>query len=71
VADQHPGAGAEDTLKIGVTVDPTCTVKVTPGESVPDAAITLACRNLHRAQPEPLLVPSAPREGHDVVLIRF
>jgi hypothetical protein len=71
VAEQSSGTGTEDTLRIGVTVDPTCTVKVTPGESAPDAAIKLACRNLRAGQPTPLLIQTTPREGHDVVLIRF
>jgi hypothetical protein len=58
-------------LAIGVTVDPTCTVAVTPHEREPEGAIRLACRNFQDDQPAPLILEVEPRDGHDVVLIRF
>jgi hypothetical protein len=61
----------DEALKIGVTVDPTCTVAVTPGKREPEEAIRLACRNLRENQPEPLVLEAEQRDGHDVVLIRF
>jgi hypothetical protein len=61
----------DDALTIGVTVDPTCTVAITPGKREPEEAIRLACRNLRENQPQPLLLEAEQRDGHDVVLIRF
>ena len=61
----------DDALTIGVTVDPTCTVAVTPGKRGPEEAIRLACRNLRESQPEPVVLEAEQRDGHDVVLIRF
>jgi hypothetical protein len=60
-----------EALTIGVAVHPTCTVAVTAGETDPDEAINLACRNLRKTQPAPLLVEAEPRDGHEVILIRF
>ena len=70
VAEQR-SSRADETLTIGVTVDPTCTVAVTPGEREPAEAIGLACRNFREGQPAPLVLEAAPRDGHEVVLIRF
>ena len=70
VAEQQSNR-TDDTLTIGVTVDPTCTVAVTPGKREPEEAIRLTCRNLRENQPEPLILETAPRDGHEVVLIRF
>jgi hypothetical protein len=60
-----------EALTIGVAVHPTCTVAVSPGETEPEEAIKLACRNLRQSQPAPLLLEAEPRDGHEVVLIRF
>ena len=60
-----------EALTIGVTVDPTCTVAVVPGESRPDMAIDLLCRNFRDGQPQPILVEAAPRDGHEVVVVSF
>jgi hypothetical protein len=46
-----------DTLSIGVTVAPICTIAVTPGEWTADGAVNLACRNLPENHPEPLVTP--------------
>ena len=67
-ADQMKRAEA---LTIGVTVEPTCTVAVNPRERKPEEAIDLLCRNFRESQPEPLVLETVPRDGHDVVLIRF
>jgi hypothetical protein len=42
-----------DTLAIGVTVDPICTIAVIPNAWTADEAVNLACRNLPDAHPEP------------------
>jgi hypothetical protein len=60
-----------EALTIGVTVDPTCTVAVVSGETQPDNAIDLVCRNFREGQPQPILLEAAPRDGHEVVLVRF
>jgi hypothetical protein len=60
-----------EVLTIGVTVEPTCTVAVNAGERKPDGAIDLLCRNFRGGQPQPLLLEAEPREGYDVVLVRF
>ena len=70
VAEQQ-SSRKDEALTIGVTVDPTCTVAVTPGKREPEEAIRLACRNLRENQPEPLVLEAKPRDGYDVVLIRF
>jgi len=62
---------SDETLTIGVTVDPTCTVAVTPGKREPEEAVRLACRNLRENQPAPLVLEAQQRDGHGVVLIRF
>jgi hypothetical protein len=47
---------ASDTdLTVGVTIDPTCTIAVSPGEWSADEAVELDCRNLPESHPEPLV----------------
>ena len=70
VAEQR-SSRKDEALTIGVTVDPTCTVAITPGKREPEEAIRLACRNLRENQPAPLVLEAEQRDGHDVVLIRF
>jgi hypothetical protein len=60
-----------ESLTIGVSVDPTCTVAVRRGEEVAERAVGLSCRNMRDNQPEPIVFETTPRDGHDVVLIRF
>jgi len=60
-----------DSMTVSVTVDPTCTVGVTPGAANPAAAIDLLCRNFRKGQPQPIVFETDPRDGHDVVWVRF
>ena len=57
----------DDRLRIGVTVDPICTVVVTPGEWSADEAVDVACRNLPESHPE----PSIRDGGAATVVINF
>jgi hypothetical protein len=68
-AEQQPTRS--ESMRVSVTVEPTCTVAVNPGERKPDAAIDLLCRNFRDGQPEPILLETDPRDGHEVVWIRF
>ena len=56
MAEQYSGA-TDNTLRIGVTVDPTCTIAVTSGEWTADKAVDLACRNLPASHPQPQVMP--------------
>lgn len=62
---------SDDAMRISVTVAPTCTIGVTPAERTSADAVAVACRNFRAGQPQPLVLDTAPRDGRDVVLIRF
>ena len=66
VADQE--SKRCDSMTIGATVDPTGTVGIKPVESKPEKAINLLFRN---GQPQPIVFETEPREGREVVWIRF
>jgi hypothetical protein len=69
VAEQQ--STASESMTIGVTVEPTCTVKVNPGERKPEDAIHMLCRNFRDSQPQPRLFETEPRDGHTVMGIGF
>ena len=50
VAEQRSSRG-EGALTIGVTVDPTCTIAVSPGQREIEDSVELSCRNLRDSQP--------------------
>jgi hypothetical protein len=72
IAEQR-SSRTDDTLTTGVTVDPTCTVAVTPGEWSGGEAIDIACRNLPKSHPHPRVTdaPGAAGNSAATVVIHF